>query len=95
MSVSTIGNVGSSAPIVFNKIPYLEITYPIAHITNNIETHRTFNTNQDIIKKGLNFYDTITKITMKENSDIVINDRELSELISLLKGGVIYNGSWS
>lgn len=92
MSVSFIGNAGNSAPLVYNKIPYLEISYPIAHITNNIQTHRTFNTNQDVIKMGLNFYSVITKITMKDNQDVVINDRELSELISLLKGGVIYNG---
>ena len=92
MSVSFIGNAGNSAPIVYNKIPYLEIAYPIAHIANDISTHRTFNTSQDVIKAGLNFYSVITKITMREDSDIIINNKELSELISLLKGGVIYNG---
>lgn len=93
MAVSFIGNVGSSSPILYNKIPYLEIEYPVAHITNNINEHRIFNTNQDVIKNGLNLYDVITKITMKENESIIISETELNELITLLKGGVIYNGS--
>lgn len=87
-----LGSVGSSTPITANKIPYIDIEYPIAHVSNNVINHRTFKGNQDVIKQGLNFFDTIVKIEMKDNQNIQINDSEMSELISLLKGGVIYNG---
>lgn len=88
-----LGSVGSSTPILFNKVPYIDIEYPIAHITKNVTSHRTFKGNQDIIRQGLNFFDTIVKIEMKDNQNIQISDTEMSELISLLKGGVIYNGN--
>ena len=53
---------------------------------------RTRNTESDIIKVGLNFYDEITEIKMKTGINEDMSNEEKLELINLLKGGVIYNG---
>ena len=93
MSVTGIGSVGSSTPITFNKIPYIDIEYPIPIIPNNIENKKPMNTANDVIKEGINFFEHVMNIEMKPNEPHTINEEEMGNLISVLKGGVIYNGS--
>lgn len=93
MSVIGIGSVGSSSPITFNKIPYIDIEYPIPIIPNNIENKKPMNTANDVIKEGINFFEHVLKIEMKPGEPHTMNDEEMGKLISVLKGGVIYNGS--
>lgn len=91
----TIGGISDSSVVVFNSSPYLEIEYPIPYKLKEYSKKSTRITSNDVIKKGLNFYDMITEIRLRENEVEKINTTEESELISILRGGVIYNGSWS
>lgn len=91
--MSSIGSVGSSALITFNKTPYIEIDYPIPVIPKNIESIKEMNMVSDTIGSGLTFFDSVVKVRMNSNETTAINNEETSELISILKGGVIYVGS--
>lgn len=93
MFTRTIGQVSDSSAVTFNRQPFLEIEYPIPKIMKNYNKKRTRNTEADIIKVGLNFYDEITEIKMKTGVKEDMSNEEKLELINLLKGGVIYNGS--
>ena len=93
MSVAGIGSVGSGSLVVGNKIPYIDISYPVLIVPHDIETKKPMNTVADNIKPGLNFFEHVTKVEMKTEEKQKISDTEMSELITLLKGGVIYNGS--
>lgn len=93
MAVTGIGSVGTGSLVVGNKIPYIDISYPVIISPKNIETKKPMNTVADTIKPGLNFFEHVTKVEVKINEKQKISDTEMSELISLLKGGVIYNGS--
>ena len=90
--MSNIGSVGSSALITFNKTPYIEIEYPIPVIPRFIESKKEMNTVSDTIENGLSFFDSVVYVTMKDGETTGINNEETSELISILKGGVIYLG---
>ena len=90
--MSNIGSVGSSALITFNKTPYIEIEYPIPVIPMFIESKKEMNTVSDTIENGLSFFDSVVYVTMKQGETTGINNEETSELISILKGGVIYLG---
>lgn len=86
------GNVSDSSVILANKVPFLEITYPIPHVLNNQNQHETFRTLKDVPEQGLNFYDEIVSIDVGGNAiGEKPNNSELSELVEILKGGVILN----
>ena len=93
MGVTGIGSVGSSTPITFNKIPYIDIEYPIPIIPNGVENKMPMNTVNDVIKEGINFFEHVLNIEMKQGEQHTMNEEEIENLISVLKGGVIYNGS--
>lgn len=93
MSVAGIGSVGSGSLVVGNKIPYIDISYPVLIVPKDIETKKPMNTVADTIKPGLNFFEHVTKVEMKTEEKQKISGTEMSELVTLLKGGVIYNGS--
>lgn len=92
-AASTTGNIGSSTPITFVKIPYIDIEYAIPLIPENMNDIRPNNTVIDSIMPGINFYEHVTKVEMKTEVKQKISDTEMSELIIILKGGVIYNVS--
>lgn len=86
------GTQSDSSVLIFNKIPFIDIKYPVVHINKNYSDKKPRNTSNDIIQKGINFYSDISRIDVKSNSEITMYDVEMNELISALKGGVIYNG---
>lgn len=88
-----IGAVSDSSVLIGNKIPYLEISYPKPYILNNNSKHATRLTYTDVIHNGLNYYGEINEITCNENSPITLTEIERTNLITALKGGVIYNGN--
>lgn len=92
---SIIGNVSDSSVVLGNKVPFLEITYPIPVVLDNHENHETRPTISDTIKEGLNFYEDIVHISTTTNNGEYITSDEMDELISILKGGIILNGSSS
>ena len=91
--MSSIGSVGSSALITFNKTPYIEIEYPIPLIPNGMKDIKEINMVNDTIVSGLNIFDSVVQVRMNSDETTCINNEEMSELISILKGGVIYIGS--
>lgn len=93
MATQSIGTVSDSTPILFNKIPFIEIEYPIPYKVKDYEKKNVELTSQDTIKKGLNFYEIVTEIRLKDSVSEQMNYSEESELVRLLMGGVIYNGS--
>lgn len=93
MAVAGIGSVGTGSLVVGNKIPYIDISYPVVILPKDIGSKKPMNTVADTIKPGLNFFEHVTKVEMKINEKQKISDTEMSELITTLKGGVIYNGS--
>lgn len=95
MSVAGMGSVGSSTPITFVKTPYIDIEYAIPLIPENMNDIRPNNTVLDTIMPGINFYEHVMEVQVKEGVSEKLNDNEMTELISILKGGVIYDGSWS
>lgn len=95
MAVAGIGSVGTGSLVVGNKIPYIDISYPVVVLPKDIGSKKPMNTVADTIKPGLNFFEHVTKVEMKSGETNRISDGEMSELISILKGGVIYNGSSS
>ena len=92
---STTGALGDSSTLLYNRQPFLDIIYPIPHRLTNFHEKEGLPTSNDVIKVGLNFYESIASITVKNGQEVKINDDEMSELKSILKGGVIYNGSTS
>ena len=91
--MSSIGSVGSSALITFNKTPYIEIEYPIPLIPIGMKDIKEINMVNDTIVSGLNIFDSVVQVRMNSDETTCINNEEMSELISILKGGVIYIGS--
>ena len=90
-----IGNIGSvsDASVVFsNKVPFIEIEYPVPKILNHREQHETVKTYTDVPSQGLNFYEEIVAIQCAANAKGERPSKEeIDELISILKGGVILN----
>ena len=93
--VSVTGQVSDSSVIFFNKVPFIEIEYPVPHIVKDYEKKNVRNTVNDVITVGLNFYENISEIRLKSNESEKMNSEELSELTQILRGGVIYIGSGS
>lgn len=93
--MATIGSTSDASVMLFNSYPFLEISYPIPHILKEYEKKNVRLTASDLIDKGLNFYENISEIRMKNSETEKINSEEISELMSLLTGGVIYIGSSS
>lgn len=93
--ISNIGITSDSAVATFNKVPYVDIKYPIPHILIDQNKKKPMLTNWDVLQRGINFYDSITDISMKSNQPISITDIEKEALVTALKGGVIVNGSSS
>ena len=93
--MATIGNTSDASVILFNSYPFLEIKYPIPHILKEYDKKNVRLTTSDLIDKGLNFYENISEIRMKNSETEKINSEEISELMTLLTGGVIYIGSSS
>ena len=93
MFTSTTGSVSDSSVILFNRVPFLEIEYPIPHKLKDYEKKRTRSTETEWIKRGMNFYDEIMEIRLKNETTVDMNNSEIDELKSILKGGVIYNGN--
>lgn len=93
--VSTTGSVGDSATILMNRNAFLDIEYPIPHIVNNYGEKNPHISVIDTITEGLNYYEHIASIEVKSTHDVKMNASEIAELKSILKGGVIYNGSSS
>lgn len=92
--MNRIGGVSDSSVLIFNKVPFIDISYPVPHIPVEAGTKMSLSTSTDTIKNGLNFYSNIASVSMKSN-DMYITKTEEDELVAILKGGVIYNGSWS
>ena len=90
--MSRIGSISDSSVLLFNKIPYIEISYHKPHILNNISKHSTRLTYTDVLHNGLNYYDEIINITCNSNN-IHLTEQEYEALKTALKGGVIYNGN--
>lgn len=90
--VNTTGKVTDGAVILFNKIPFLEIEYPLPYIENDREKLRTCTTCTETIAVGLNFFETVMDIQLRDSGTKSFNESEYNELVELLKGGVIYNG---
>ncbi len=93
--MATIGSTSDASVILFNAFPFIEIEYPIPHILKEYEKKNVRRTTSDLISNGLNFYENISEIRMKDSESEKINSEEISELMTLLKGGVIYIGSSS
>ena len=93
MFTSTTGSVSDSSVILFNRVPFLEIEYPIPYKLKDYNKKRTRNTETEWIQKGMNFYDEIMDIRLKNETTVDMNNSEIDELKSILKGGVIYNGN--
>lgn len=92
MFTSTTGSVSDSSVILFNRVPFLEIEYPIPYKLKDYEKKRTRNTETEWMTKGMNFYDEILDIRLRNGITVDMNNNEMDELMSILKGGVIYNG---
>lgn len=92
---STTGSLGDSSMLLYNRQPFLDIIYPIPHRLVNFHEKEAIPTSNDVIKVGLNFYESVSSITVKNSQDVKINGEEINELKSILEGGVIYNGSSS
>jgi len=83
-------NDGSA--VLRNKVPFLEISYPIPHVLNHQQDHETLTTITDQPQQGLNFYDEIVKVGVGSNlKGERPNADEVNELLRILKGGVILN----
>ena len=95
MFTSTTGSVSDSSVILFNRVPFLEIEYPIPYKLKDYKKKRTSNTETEWIKKGINFYDEIMDIRLRNETTTAMNNSEMDELKNILKGGVIYNSNWS
>ena len=93
MYSSTIGSVNDSSVILFNRVPFLEIEYPIPYKLKDYKKKRTSNTETEWIKKGINFYDEIMDIRLRTETTEAMNNIEMDELKNILKEGVIYNGN--
>lgn len=93
MFTSTTGSISDSSVILFNRVPFLEIEYPIPYKFKDYEKKRTRNTETEWIKKGMNFYDEILDIKLRSGVTVDMNNSENDELMSILKGGIIYNGN--
>lgn len=91
----SVGTVGDSGVLISNRVPYLDIKYPIPHIVRNYSEKTALATCNDVIKEGLNFYESIASIEVKETQTTKPNAQEIAELKSVLMRGVIYNGSSS
>lgn len=94
-ALNTTGQVSDSSVVIFNKVPFVEISYPIPYILQDIEKKQTRKTISDKIQPGLNFYEEVRNVYVKSNVTEKMLDTEYEELINLLKGGVIYIGSSS
>lgn len=94
-AMNTTGQVSDSSVVIFNKVPFVEISYPIPYILQDMEKKQTRRTISDKIQPGLNFYDEVRDVYVKSNVSDKMIDAEYDELVNLLKGGVIYNGSSS
>lgn len=89
----SVGQVGDSGVLIFNRVPYLDITYPIPHRVVDFNIKEGLNTSNDVIAPGLNFYEAIGSIDVKASQTVKPNADEIAELKSILMKGVIYNGS--
>lgn len=92
MFTSTTGSVSDSSVLLFNRIPFLEIEYPIPYKLKDYKKKRTRNTETEWIKTGINFYDEIMDIRLRNETTESMNNSEIDELKNILKEGVIYNG---
>ena len=90
--IGSIGSVSDASVVFSNKVPYVEIEYPVPLILNNREQHETVKTYTDVPTEGLNFYEEIVNIQCLSNSKGERPSKEeMDELITILKGGVILN----
>lgn len=90
MFTNSVGKVTDGSVIIFNKVPYIDIEYPIPYIPNQYTQKMVQNTCLDTIKYGLNFYDIIREIKLKDEISEKMSLIEENELRDILKGGVIY-----
>ena len=93
MFTSTTGSVSDSSVLLFNRVPFLEIEYPIPYKLKDYEKKRTRKTETEWVKTGINFYDEIMDIRLRTETTEAMNNSEMDELKNILKGGVIYNGN--
>lgn len=93
MFTSTTGKVSDSSVLLFNRVPFLEIEYPIPYKLKDYKKKRTRKTETEWIKTGINFYDEIMDIRLRTETTEAMNNIEMDELKNILKEGVIYNGN--
>lgn len=93
MFTSTTGSVSDSSVLLFNRVPFLEIEYPIPYKLKDYNKKRTRKTETEWIKTGINFYDEIMDIRLRTETTETMNNSEMDELKNILKEGVIYNGN--
>ena len=93
MFTSTTGSVSDSSVLLFNRVPFLEIEYPIPYKFKDYKKKKTRKTETEWIKKGINFYDEIMDIRLRTETSEAMNNSEMDELKNTLKGGAIYNGN--
>lgn len=90
--IGSIGSVSDASVVFSNKVPYVEIEYPVPLILNHREQHETVKTYTDVPTQGLNFYEEIVNIQCIANAKGERPSKEeMEELITILKGGVILN----
>lgn len=90
--VGITGTVGDVSPLLFNKTPFVEIEYPLPYIPLEVEKKQARRTINDTIKHGLNVFEEITNLRLRDGQSHTMLQAENDELIDLLKGGVIFNG---